>query len=228
VREPEAEGAIRIPPELRPRSTTARIADDVLRFGRKGFARIAELSPTRLNLSWITPNLALGGAIHTRDIPRLRQLGITAVVDCREEASDDELALARNGIDFLRLPTIDATSLSQDSLDRGVEWVRGQMMRGARIYIHCSHGVGRAPELGACVLFTEGHTAADALAIVRAKRWQASPNEEQVLGLLEYAQRHRPSRPPFSLGQEGSPPGGQGPSEEGGPPVEDAPSRDSR
>lgn len=203
MREPEAEGAIRIPPELRPRSTVARFADEVLRFGRKGFARIAELSPTRLNLSWITPGMALGGAIHSRDIPRLRELGIAAVVDCRDEASDDELALARNGIDFLRLPTIDATTLSQDSLDRGVEWVRAQIVRGAKVYIHCSHGVGRAPELGASVLVAEGHTAAEALAIVRARRWQASPNEEQVVGLLRYEKRHRGGKHPLPLGEGG-------------------------
>ena len=145
-----------------------------------------------MNLSWITPNMAIGGAIHARDIPRLRELGITAVVDCRLEASDDELALARNGIDFLRLPTIDATTLSQADLDRGVEWVRGQIVRGARVYIHCSHGVGRAPELGASVLVADGHPAVDALTIVKARRWQASPNEEQVLGFLEYASRHAP------------------------------------
>ncbi len=203
MREPEVDGVLRVPPELLPRSIGARVADEVLRFGRKGFARIAELSPTRLNLSWITPGMALGGAFHSRDIPRLGQLGITAVVDCRDEASDDELALARNGIEFLRLPTIDATTLSQDSLDRGVEWVRAQIVRGAKVYIHCSHGVGRAPELGASVLVAEGHTAAEALAIVRARRWQASPNEEQVVGLLRYEKRHRPERLPLAPGESG-------------------------
>lgn len=214
MREPEAEGAIRVPPELRPGSNLERVAEEVLRFGRKGFARIAELSPTRLNLSWITPSLALGGAFHTRAVVRLRQVGITAVVDCREEASDDELALARNGIDFLRLPTIDARTLSQDSLDRGVEWVRWQMVRGARIYIHCSHGVGRAPELGSCVLVAEGYTAIEALGIVRAKRWQASPNEEQVLGLVEYANRHKRAGSSLPPGEESLSPsphlGGEG------------------
>jgi len=197
VRKPDSEGPIRVPPELRPRSTFQRLLDEVLRFGRKGFARIAELSPTRMNLSWVNPSLAIGGAIHTRDIPRLRRMGITAVVDCREEASDDELALARNGIDFLRLPTPDAHTLTQDLLDRGVVWVRKQMVRGAKIYVHCSHGVGRAPELGSCVLVAEGHSASEALAIVRAKRWQASPNEEQVLGLLEYANRHQARKQPL-------------------------------
>jgi len=144
-----------------------------------------------LNLSWITSSLAVGGAFHNHHVPRLRQMGITAVVDCREEASDDELALARNGIDFLRLPTPDAHTLSQESLDRGVDWVRKQIVRGAKVYVHCSHGVGRAPELGSCVLVAEGHPADVALQIVCARRWQASPNEEQVLGLLEYAERHR-------------------------------------
>jgi Dual specificity phosphatase, catalytic domain len=152
-----------------------------------------------MNLSWITPSLALGGAIHTGDIARLRQMGITAVVDCREEASDDELALARNGLEFLRLPTPDAHTLSQESLDRGVEWVRKQMVRGGRVYVHCSHGVGRAPELGACVLVAEGHMASEALAIVRTRRWQAYPNEEQVLGLLHYEKRHRGRGRPFPL-----------------------------
>lgn len=178
------------------------MAEEVLRFGRKGFARIAELSPTRLNLSWITPNLAVGGAMHTRDIPRLRQMGITAIVDCREEASDDELALARNGMDFLRLPTPDAHTLAQESLDRGVDWIRKQVVRGARVYVHCSHGVGRAPELGACVLVAEGHLASEALGIVRARRWQASPNEEQVVGLLRYEKRHRERARPLSFGED--------------------------
>jgi len=180
---------------MRSRSFFQRAAEELLRVARKGFARIAELSPTRMNVSWITPSLAVGGAIHTRDIARLREIGITAVVDCREEASDDELAMARNSIDFLRLPTPDAHTLTQDSLDRGVAWVRERMVQGGRVYVHCSHGVGRAPELGACVLVADGFLPGRALELVRARRWQALPNEEQVLGLVSFADRHVGRKP---------------------------------
>ncbi len=180
---------------MRSRSFFQRAAEELLRLARKGFARVAELSPTRMNLSWITPSLAVGGAIHTRDISRLRQIGITAVVDCREEASDDELAMARNGVEFLRLPTPDAHTLTQESLDRGVAWVRERMVQGGRVYVHCSHGVGRAPELGACVLVADGFLPGRALELVRARRWQALPNEEQVLGLVSFADRHIGRRP---------------------------------
>jgi len=190
VQEAEHEDAIRLRRQMRSRSFFQRAAEELLRLARKGFARVAELSPTRMNLSWITPSLAVGGAIHTRDISRLRQIGITAVVDCREEASDDELAMARNGVEFLRLPTPDAHTLTQESLDRGVAWVRQRMVQGGRVYVHCSHGVGRAPELGACVLVADGFLPGRALELVRARRWQALPNEEQVLGLVSFADRH--------------------------------------
>jgi len=190
VQEAEYEDAIRLRRQMRSRSFFQRAAEELLRLARKGFARVAELSPTRMNLSWITPSLAVGGAIHTRDISRLRQIGITAVVDCREEASDDELAMARNGVEFLRLPTPDAHTLTQESLDRGVAWVRERMVQGGRVYVHCSHGVGRAPELGACVLVADGFLPGRALELVRARRWQALPNEEQVLGLVSFADRH--------------------------------------
>ncbi len=180
------------PRPLGPQTAVGRLVDEGLRFLRKGFARVAELSPTRLNFSWITNDLAVGGAFHTRDSERLRRMGIGAIIDCREEASDDERQLARFGIAFLRLPTPDATTLTQDSLNKGVTWVRQQLESGRKVYIHCSHGVGRAPELGACVLVTQGHDAEDALELVKARRWQASPNAEQIEGVARFAEQHAP------------------------------------
>jgi protein-tyrosine phosphatase len=179
-----------------PRSGVARAVEEVLRFLRKGFARFAELSPTQLNLSWVTDDLAVGGAVHTRHIPRLKAMGIQAVVDCREEATDDEVALARNGIDFLRLPTPDAHTLAQADLDRGVSWVKERLARGEKVYVHCSHGVGRGPLLAACFLVSEGYSPVNALQIVRTRRWQASPNEEQVDGLVTYAERRKATAEP--------------------------------
>ncbi|HEY3115945.1 MAG TPA: dual specificity protein phosphatase [Chloroflexota bacterium] len=174
---------------LGPHTAIGYVVDEGLRFVRKGFARVAELAPTRLNFSWITSDLAVGGAFHKRDGERLHKMGIGAVVDCREEASDDERELARFGIAFLRLPTPDATTLTQDSLTQGVSWVRDQLESGRKVYIHCTHGVGRAPELGACVLVTQGYDAEDALELVKARRWQASPNAEQIEGLVRFAEQ---------------------------------------
>jgi hypothetical protein len=173
-----------------------RTFDELLRFGRKGFARIAEFAPTRLNLSWITDDLAVGGAFHWADIPRLARLGVTAVVDCREEASDDPVALAKHGIGFLRLPTPDAHELSQEHIETGVRWATERLARGEKVYIHCSHGVGRGPLLGCCVLVATGLSPMEAIRLLKARRWQASPNEEQLQAILEYVERRASAEAP--------------------------------
>lgn len=179
-----------VPRELAPRSYLQRLLEETLRFARKGFARVAEISPTKLNFSWITERLAVGGAFHTSDIPRLKQMGVGAVVDCRAEASDDAEALRRHGIEFLHLPAPDAHELTQEAIDRGVEWITDQLRAGRNVYVHCMHGVGRGPLLGACALVAAGHSPTDALAQVKARRWQSSPNEEQLAALFRFAERH--------------------------------------
>lgn len=181
--------------DLLPRSPIGRLAENLLRFIRKGFARVVEFAPTKLNLSWVTDDLAVGGAFRSPDIPRLRRLGIRSVVDCREEASDDEIQLTANGISYLRLPTPDAHELRQEDLAGGVRWIEERLAAGDKVYVHCLHGVGRAPLLAACLLVSKGASAEGALRLVKARRWQASPNEEQLEALLTYAKNASPSSP---------------------------------
>jgi len=183
-----------VPPELRDRSLHHRIVEETLIFLRKGVARALEFAPTKLNFSWITDSLAVGGAYRDSDIRRLRSMGVNAVVDCREEDSDNEAELKRQGIEFLRLPAPDAHEISQQYLDTGVAWVSERMNQGKRVYVHCLHGVGRGPLLGACVLVNAGYTATDALHLIKKRRWQARPNAEQMEALVTYARRHREER----------------------------------
>jgi hypothetical protein len=108
----------------------------VRQFLVKALARIRELRPRNLNLSWVTESLAVGGAFRPRDVRRLRAQGVTAVLDLREEATDDAELLARHGIQFLRLPTPDAHPPSQPDFERGVEWVLDQQSAGHKVFVH--------------------------------------------------------------------------------------------
>src|SRR4051794_3248099 len=106
--------------ELHPteRKSILRLLNPAGRIWLRLVARIHEyasdLAPGTLNLSWITDLLAVGGSYRVADIRRLADLGVRAVIDAREEASDDEEALARYGIELLRLPTPDRYALSLD------------------------------------------------------------------------------------------------------------------
>jgi protein tyrosine phosphatase (PTP) superfamily phosphohydrolase (DUF442 family) len=142
--------------------------------------------PDRLNMSWITPYLAVGGRILPADIHRLAAAGVTRVVDTRSEHKDDEAALAAAGIGLLYLPTPDTYPLSLDELETGSRWANQQIVQGQRVLIHCEHGVGRSVLLTAAVLVARGMSADQAMALIMRKRWQAAPNHRQMRRLQEF------------------------------------------
>jgi protein-tyrosine phosphatase len=145
----------------------------------------------RLNYSDITPQLAVGGSFRNGQIGQLQQRGVTAVVDCRQEAEDDVSALAKAGMAFLHLPAPDRYAMRDDQLREGVGWVLDHVRTGGRAYLHCEHGVGRGPLLAAAVLVAQGYSAADALHLVRSRRWQAMPNDRQLEALDAFERQWR-------------------------------------
>ena len=142
--------------------------------------------PDKLNMSWITTHLAVGGRIHPDDIKALAAVGITHVVDTRSEYCDDAEALAKEHIELLHLPTPDTKPLTIEQMLKGSQWVQERMKQGGRVLIHCEHGVGRSALLTCAVLVYNGMHASDALHLVQEKRWQAAPNHRQVRRLREF------------------------------------------
>jgi Dual specificity phosphatase, catalytic domain len=152
---------------------------------------LTDLQPKQLNYSEVTPDLAVGGAFRKRQIKRLKQRGVTAVVDCRLEAQDDPEALKAAGIDFLHLPTLDRHGFTYEQMREGVDWVVRHVECGGRAFLHCEHGVGRGPLMACAVLVAQGHSAAEALKMVRSTRWQALPNDRQLAALLTFEREWR-------------------------------------
>jgi protein tyrosine phosphatase (PTP) superfamily phosphohydrolase (DUF442 family) len=155
---------------------------------------LTDLQPKQLNYSDVTPRLAVGGAFRKRQIKRLKQRGVTAVVDCRKEASDDAVALGQSDIDFLHVPTLDRHGFTYDQMAHTVDWVLDHLdTRDGRAFMHCEHGVGRGPLMTCAVLVAQGYSAPEALRLVRSKRWQALPNDRQLAALLEFERVWRAS-----------------------------------
>jgi protein-tyrosine phosphatase len=142
--------------------------------------------PDKLNMSWITTHLAVGGRVHPEDIGALAEVGVTHVVDTRSEYWDDAEALAKEHIELLHLPTADTRPLTIEQMLEGTQWVQERMQRGGRVLIHCEHGVGRSALLACAVLVYNGMHAYDALHLLQEKRWQAAPNHRQVKRLREF------------------------------------------
>jgi protein-tyrosine phosphatase len=153
--------------------------------------------PDRLDLSWITPMLAVGGRIHPEDVAQVASAGITRVIDVRAEYQDDEQALSRAGIGLLYLPAPDTYPLTIEQLLRGSAWASCAIEQGERVLVHCEHGVGRSVLLTCTILMRQGLSAEEAVRLVQRKRWQAAPNHRQIKRLQEFAAalRNQPSSP---------------------------------
>jgi protein-tyrosine phosphatase len=142
--------------------------------------------PDQLNMSWVTPNLAVGGRIRPEDIAAVAHAGITHVIDTRSEHQDDKQALAKEHIQFFHLPARDTHPLSVEQMMEGSQWANKAMQQGGRVLIHCEHGVGRSVQLTCATLIYEGMHAQDAVQLVQQKRWQAAPNHRQIVYLRAF------------------------------------------
>jgi len=185
-------------------STIRWVSTGIVRLSYRGWTRVAAFLfpenskaeqiaqslhiplPDKLNMSWITTHLAVGGRVHPEDIKALAAAGVTHVVDTRSEHCDDAEAMAKEHIELLHLPTADTTPLTIEQMFEGAQWVQERMKQGGRVLIHCEHGVGRSALLTCAVLVYNGMHANDALQLVQQKRWQAAPNHGQVRRLREF------------------------------------------
>lgn len=101
----------------------------------------------------ITNDLWLGGApTYPRDYQYLLKQGIRAVVDIRDERSDDLELYARQGINHLKLRVPDMHMPPLDILTEGVDFMKDQIDQGRIVYVHCAKGRGRSAALIAAYL----------------------------------------------------------------------------
>jgi protein-tyrosine phosphatase len=157
------------------------------------------VSPAILDLDWITPELAVGGAPPQAEGPALlAAAGVGAVVDLRAEGRDDPSALAARAIRFLHLPTEDHCALAQADMDAGAAFVRGELEAGRRVLVHCREGIGRSVTLMLCVLVDGGAEPLEAMGTIKAHRYWASPSPAQFDAFAEWLHRRGVAPPPFA------------------------------
>ncbi len=137
------------------------------------------------HISRVQPNLYVGGQHRRRGLAQMRALGITAVVNMREESDDARRGL---GLDhYLWLSTTDDTPPTPADLERGVDFIRQHAAEGRGVYIHCAAGVGRAPMMAAAYLVRTGMSAAQAWDAIRRVRPFIRPTPSQIAALQAFA-----------------------------------------
>lgn len=138
----------------------------------------------RSRRSMITPQLFLGGQYGQSGLATLKNWGITGVVSMRMIKPNQ--FLNTEWLSVLHLPTPDQTAPSLIQLHEGVAFIKNNIDKGGKVYIHCHHGEGRGPSMTAAYLISTGMTLNDALTEIRKVRNFIRPTEVQINRLKEF------------------------------------------
>ncbi|MCY3833084.1 MAG: dual specificity protein phosphatase [Chloroflexi bacterium] len=144
-------------------------------------------------LSEITPQLYVGGQHYRKGYRAMLDQGITAIVNMRREHCDIDMGIG--GERHLQLATVDNTPPGIEDLRRGVDFIRAEIARGGKVYVHCAVGCGRAPTMAAAYLIATGLKPADALRQIKAARPFVHLTRGQRAVLDEFAAARAFQRP---------------------------------
>lgn len=134
--------------------------------------------------SQITENIFLGGQYNRRGLRKLKEMGISAIVNMQIKPALD-CQTNHTTIHYLHLPTIDNTPSRLKDLVTGTEFIEQELAQGGKVYIHCRQGIGRAPSMLIAYLLKNGSTYEEAYWFVKKVRVFISLKTNQVARLKE-------------------------------------------
>ena len=149
-----------------------------------------------MDCSLITESLYLGTTPEREDYDRLRDLGITLVINMRMEQRPHPDS-HNEPMPVLHYRTIDHPFLPipLHILERGVRAALAEIEKGGKVFVHCFGGRHRSVAMAACILIAQGETAEIAMALLREKHDKADPDIWYIKSrILKFARRWGSSR----------------------------------
>ncbi|MGH9788936.1 MAG: dual specificity protein phosphatase family protein [Candidatus Acidiferrales bacterium] len=137
------------------------------------------------DLDFITPRLAVGGGIWTREgFEEVMRAGITHIINTQLEFDDNSLRVEGDpssrgaGLRASREPEILWLAMDDDFFPKSTELFRtgarfalkALEQRGTKVFVHCASGVHRAPMVALAILRVLGYGRRDAVELLRARR----------------------------------------------------------
>ena len=139
--------------------------------------------------------LHLGGAPAVDEYERLRDAGITHLVDVRvdKELIVDAVRLAQMGITYRRAPVPNFGAPTADQLDDVLNWFQAAAP-DSKVYVHCVGGIGRAATVAVGLLVLSGTGLDEAVQLVSQARPQIKIGPDQMALLRTVEERRAATR----------------------------------
>ena len=157
---------------------------------------LVEVEKARMDMTWVTGRIAVGGGIWNRDnMAEVARAGVTHILDMQIEFDDTELA-EPFGIKVLWNPMDDDFQPKKPEVfRRGVEFaIEALDQPGTKLYIHCAAGVHRAPMMTLALLGALGWKVKDAVRLIEMRRPQADFADVYLRSVERFLQEYEGTR----------------------------------
>lgn len=133
--------------------------------------------------SKITENIMIGGQPSEKGLDRLKNKGISLLINLRDEFDYREL-IDTNKIKYIYLPTEDDHPISLENMKTGIDEIKSEIENGGKVYIHCLEGLGRSVALLAAYFMKEKNLSyQESIEKIKAKRPFINPSNSQEIML---------------------------------------------
>ena len=150
----------------------------------------------RLRNWWdqVDDDVFIGALPLPRDVPRLAEEGVRAVVNTCKEYQGPVEQYRQYDIEQLRIPTVDFTPPKLSDVQQAVEFMDQNIAAGKKIYVHCKAGRARSGTVVVCWLIkNHGLTPEQAQRWLLEKRPHANPRLAQRPVVREFARQLKQS-----------------------------------
>ncbi len=137
------------------------------------FTLVAEEFRRRMDMTWVTHRIAVGGGIWIPEkMAELVREGVTHVIDMQLEFDDTPLG-RQFGVEVLWNPVDDDFQPKPfEVFQRGVEFaLKALEEEETKLFIHCAAGVHRAPMMTLAVMRVMGWELDDAMELIQGRRY---------------------------------------------------------
>jgi len=133
--------------------------------------------------SFIKQNLFVGG-VNNMEI--LSKDGFNAILDLRKEKEDNSSELQKYSIDYLSIKIPDRNVPTFDEAISVNKWIKTNLEKGKKIFVHCNLGRGRSPLVVCSFLISEGMSELDSIQLLKKHRKYVYLNSKQLKWLYEF------------------------------------------
>ncbi len=165
-----------------------RMATVIQRALRSGATEYTLHGACRMDLSWVTDRIAVGGGIwNGENMAAVMRAGVTHIIDMQLEFDDREIAKPFD-VEVLWNPIDDDFQPKPAAVfERGVAFAeRALEQDGQRLLVHCAAGVHRAPMMTLAILGTMGWELGEAMNLMEKRRPVVDFAEVYVQSVEDY------------------------------------------